>query len=89
MKYNLTLAKRSFCLRVSPQDIADKNQQKASIEADIQGFNADLDLEKEEKEGLAGQNAELHSQCDFRLKNYAIRAAAMRNEINALKDVEH
>ena len=91
-KYNeiqSDIGEKKLLLESVTEHIADKNQQKASIEADIQGFNADLEDTNEEKGGLANQKADLHRQCDFRLKNYPIRAAAMRNEINALKDVEH
>eukprot|EP00405_Crypthecodinium_cohnii_P024970 CAMPEP_0206486154 /NCGR_PEP_ID=MMETSP0324_2-20121206/40892_1 /ASSEMBLY_ACC=CAM_ASM_000836 /TAXON_ID=2866 /ORGANISM="Crypthecodinium cohnii, Strain Seligo" /LENGTH=690 /DNA_ID=CAMNT_0053964421 /DNA_START=96 /DNA_END=2168 /DNA_ORIENTATION=+ len=70
------------------KDIVNKSQQKAKSETDL--IEA-----KEAKEGvileleqLSKYNAELHSSCDFILKNFDLRQTARSEEVEALRQAK-
>jgi len=62
---------------------AGENQGKA--EAEKVEKEQERDGVAEELEDLAGENADLHSSCDYTLKNFDVRQGARDNEIEALK----
>merc|ERR1719399_1988685 len=62
---------------------AKENQGKA--EAEKAEKEQERDGVAEELEELAGENADLHSSCDYTLKNFDVRQGARDNEIEALK----
>jgi chromosome segregation ATPase len=55
--------------------------EKTKTEEELESVKADLD-------GLSTESADLHSQCDFLLKNFEIRQTARDQEIEALKQVK-
>merc|ERR1719504_306912 len=69
-------------------DITNKSEEKAKAESD----KVEAEVEKEavmtELEQLANEDADLHSSCDFVLKNFEIRQTAREQEIEALKQAK-
>merc|ERR1719316_546041 len=69
-------------------DITNKTEEKAKAEGD----KVEAEVEKEavmtELEQLANEDADLHSSCDFVLKNFEIRQTARDQEIEALKQAK-
>merc|ERR1719378_823750 len=55
--------------------------EKTKTEEELESVKADLD-------GLSTESADLHSQCDFLLKNFEIRQTGRDQEIEALKQVK-
>merc|ERR1719181_414445 len=70
------------------KDIVNKSESKAKAESEL----VEAEKEKEnvmlELEQLANYKAELHSSCDFILKNFDIRQTARDEEIEALKQAK-
>jgi len=66
-------------------DITNKSETKAQAEADKSEADAALEGTLSELMMLANESADLHSSCDFLLKNFDISQAARDDEIEALK----
>merc|ERR1719247_2701986 len=70
------------------KDIVHKSEVKAKAEADLVQANNDKDAVVLELEQLGNYKAELHSSCDFIVKNFEIRQQARDEEIEALKQAK-
>merc|ERR1719265_739510 len=70
------------------KDIVNKKESKATAEADQVEANKQLEAAMLELEQLANAKADLHSSCDFVLKNFEIRQTARDEEIEALKQAK-
>jgi len=70
------------------KDIVNKKESKATAEADQVEANKQLEATMLELEQLANAKADLHSSCDFVLKNFEIRQTARDEEIEALKQAK-
>jgi hypothetical protein len=70
------------------KDIVNKSESKARAEADNVEAKKDKEAAMLELEQLANYKAELHSSCDFVLKNFDIRQTARDEEIEALKQAK-
>jgi len=70
------------------KDIVNKSESKAKAEADLVEAKEDKEAVMLELEQLANYKAELHSSCDFVLKNFEIRQTARDEEIEALKQAK-
>merc|ERR1719454_2151780 len=66
-------------------DITNKSETKAQAEADKAEADTNLEGVLSELQMLANKSADLHSSCDFILKNFDIRQGARDDEIEALK----
>merc|ERR1719262_1010911 len=66
-------------------DITNKSETKAAAEASKVESDTSLEGVLSELEMLANESADLHSACDFVLKNFDIRQASRDEEIEALK----
>jgi len=75
-------------IEAKTNDITNKSEEKAKAESD----KVEAEVEKEavmtELEQLANEDADLHSSCDFVLKNFEIRQTARDQEIEALKQAK-
>jgi len=75
-------------IEAKSNDITNKSEEKAKAESD----KVEAEVEKEavmtELEQLANEDADLHSSCDFVLKNFEIRQTARDQEIEALKQAK-
>merc|ERR1719238_1905853 len=66
--------------------ITNKNEAKAKAEGEKTEAQTDLDATVSTLESLANQSFQLHSECDFVLKNFDIRQSSRDDEIEALKE---
>jgi septal ring factor EnvC (AmiA/AmiB activator) len=70
------------------KDIVNKSESRAKAESDLVEAKEDKEAVMLELEQLANYKAELHSSCDFVLKNFEIRQTARDEEIEALKQAK-
>jgi hypothetical protein len=70
------------------KDIVNKSETKAKAEADLVEAKKDKEAVMLELEQLSNYKAELHSSCDFVLKNFDVRQTARDEEIEALKQAK-
>merc|ERR1719238_800428 len=70
------------------KDIVNKSESKAKAEADLVEAKENKEAVMLEPEQLANYKAELHSSCDFVMKNFEIRQTARDEEIEALKQAK-
>merc|ERR1719506_2057551 len=70
------------------KDIVHKSEIKAKAEADLVQAKDDKDAVLLELEQLGNYKAELHSSCDFIVKNFDIRQTARDEEVEALKQAK-
>jgi len=70
------------------KDIVHKSKTKAKAEADLVQAKDDKDAVLLELEQLGNYKAELHSSCDFIVKNFEVRQTARDEEIEALKQAK-
>jgi hypothetical protein len=70
------------------KDIVNKSESKAKAESDLVEAKEDKEAVMLELEQLANYKAELHSSCDFVMKNFEIRQTARDEEIEALKQAK-
>merc|ERR550514_2639415 len=67
------------------KDLANKQRTKGKTEAEKLEEEVELDHTNSALEQLAQENADIHKNCDFLLKNYEVRTTARDQEIEALK----
>merc|ERR1719478_976978 len=70
------------------KSIVNKTEEKAQAEADKVEAETEKESTMAELEQLANESADLHSSCDFVLKNFEIRQTARDQEIEALKQAK-
>jgi len=70
------------------KDIANKADTKAQAEADKVEAEEERDNTLLDLEQLSNYNAELHSSCDYLLKNFDVRQTARDEEVEALKQAK-
>merc|ERR1719253_2246880 len=68
--------------------IVDKSEAKAQAEGDLVEAEQAKEAVLLELEQLANYKAELHSSCDFVLKNFDLRQSARDEEIDALRQAK-
>jgi chromosome segregation ATPase len=69
-------------------DIVSKSEAKGKAEVEKTKTEETLESVVAELDGLSTENADLHGECDFVLKNFEIRQTARSQEIEALKQVK-
>merc|ERR1719375_1496717 len=67
------------------KEIIDKTEAKAKAEIELSASEDQLDAVETDLGHLSDYNTQLHSSCDFVLKNFDIRQTARSQEIAALK----
>merc|ERR1719453_2541065 len=70
------------------KEITNKTEEKAKAEADKVEAESEKEALMTELEQLANESADLHSSCDFVLKNFEIRQTAREQEIEALRQAK-
>merc|ERR1719198_2789112 len=75
-------------IETKSEDIVNKSETKAKAEADLVEAKENKEAVMLELEQLANYKAELHSSCDFVMKNFEIRQTARDEEIEALKQAK-
>jgi len=75
-------------IEAKSKDIVNKSETKAKAEADLVEAKENKEAVMLELEQLANYKAELHSSCDFVVKNFEIRQTGRDEEIEALKQAK-
>merc|ERR1719254_436826 len=75
-------------IEAKSKDIVNKSETKAKAEADLVEAKENKESVMLELEQLANYKAELHSSCDFVMKNFEIRQTARDEEVEALKQAK-
>lgn len=70
------------------KSITDKEAAKAQMEGQLQDLNEKKSASTEELMGIAQMIQNLHSSCDFIMKNFDMRKEARTNEIESLKNAK-
>merc|ERR1719272_2888890 len=70
------------------KDIVSNSEARAKAEIEKTKNVESLDSTVAELDGLSSESADLHSQCDFVLKNFETRQTGRSEEIEALKQVK-
>jgi len=70
------------------KEITDKSAQKATDDADLERVKADLVQNFKDLEALNDVSNNVHSDCDFVLKNFEQRQADRTNEMDALNEAK-
>jgi hypothetical protein len=70
------------------KDIVNRSKAKATAEGDLVQKKTDEENVQIELEQLSNYNAELHSNCDFLVKNFDLRQEARAEEVEALKQAK-
>merc|ERR1740133_700157 len=75
-------------IEAKSKDIVNKSETKAKAEGDRVEAKEDKEAVMLESEQLGNYKAELHSSCDFVMKNFDVRQTARDEEIEALKQAK-
>jgi chromosome segregation ATPase len=86
--YEVTVAETKASVDEKAKDIATKQGTKAKLEEELVETTKDKDEVVVELEDLSKYNAELHTSCDYVLKNFDIRQKARDEEVEALKQAK-
>jgi len=86
--YEVTVAETKASVDEKAKDIATKQGTKAKTEEELVETTKDKDEVVLELEDLSKYNAELHTSCDYVLKNFDIRQKARDEEVEALKQAK-
>merc|ERR1719401_3044981 len=70
------------------ESVSSKTKAHATAKMDSETAKSDLDSTMGELEGLAKYEADMHSQCDFVLKNFEIRQKARMDEMEAIQQAK-
>jgi len=75
-------------IEAKSKDIINKSEVKAKKEADLVEAKEEKESVMVELEQLSNYNAELHSSCDFVMKNFELRQTARDEEVEALRQAK-
>jgi hypothetical protein len=75
-------------IEAKSKDIINKSETKAKAEDDLVEAKKEKESVMVELEQLANYNAELHSSCDFIMKNFDLRQTARDEEVEALRQAK-
>lgn len=75
-------------IEAKSKDIINKSETKSKAEEDLVEAKKEKESVMVELEQLANYNAELHSSCDFIMKNFDLRQTARDEEVEALRQAK-
>merc|ERR1712160_96198 len=75
-------------IEAKSKDIVNKSEVKAKKEGDLVQAKEEKESTMVELEQLSNYNAELHSSCDFVIKNFDLRQTARDEEVEALRQAK-
>merc|ERR1712224_1024844 len=75
-------------IEAKSKDVVNKSEEKAKAEADLVETKEEKESVMVELEQLSNYNAELHSSCDFIMKNFDLRQTARDEEVEALRQAK-
>merc|ERR550514_721681 len=83
--YESFVTETNASIEAKSKSIVSKGEAKAKAEGDKVQAETEEEAVMGEIETLANENADLHKQCDFTLKNFELRQGTRDDEIEALK----
>lgn len=86
--YEKLISDSNAAIKALQNKVVAKSQAKLDAEKDKREASSDLADTIKELEGLAKYNAELHTECDYVVKNFDLRQNARRDEIVALQEAK-
>jgi len=86
--YEDMVAETNASIDKKTKEQANKAEEKAKGEGNLNQANSDKEAALLEMEELANYKAELHQSCDFIMKNFELRQTARDEEIEALKQAK-
>jgi septal ring factor EnvC (AmiA/AmiB activator) len=75
-------------IKAKSEEIINKQEAKGNKEQDLTAAEADLEDVKVDLEQLGNEKTDLHSQCDFFIKNFDVRQEAQTQEVEALQQAK-
>jgi chromosome segregation ATPase len=87
-EYELFIADSKEKRQADAKSVADKEESKANLESDLEGYKAAVLSATKELEANAKYVSSLHSQCDFLMNFYEVRTKARSGEIGSLQDAK-
>merc|ERR1711916_411929 len=73
-------------MKALKKTIVNLKGEKAELDGTIQGLKARLEASAVELDNLAKENLDLHTRCDFLLKNFDKRRTSRTTEVEALQE---
>jgi hypothetical protein len=86
--YEALIADTNASVENLTKEITSKSKAKAQAKKDLSATGSDLADAIKELENLGKTNADLHSDCDYYMKNFAIRQKARQEEIEAMQQAK-
>merc|ERR1719498_1364183 len=86
--YEAFVKETNESIEAKSKDVANKSETKSEAEADLVEAKQNLASTMATLEELANYKAELHSSCDFVLKNFDVRQTARDEEVEPLKQAK-
>jgi hypothetical protein len=86
--YDALVKNTNASIKMKGKDLVNKSESKAKAETDLVDLKKDQAATALELEQLAKYKAQLHSSCDFILKNFDVRQTARDEEVQALKQAK-
>ncbi|CAK0877237.1 unnamed protein product, partial [Prorocentrum cordatum] len=86
--YEAFVIETNASIEAKGKAIVNKSEEKAKAEERLVAAQADLDSVTTELGELADYGAQLHSSCDFTLKNFDLRQEARMEEMDALRQAK-
>lgn len=87
-QYEAVVADTNASVATLQKQVATKTKEKADTEKAKIDNDADVQATVDDLEGLSKDNANLHGECDFLLKNFDTRQEARSQEIEALQQAK-
>jgi len=75
-------------IKAKSEEIINKQEAKGNKEQDLTAAEADLEDVRVDLEQLGNEKTDLHSQCDFFIKNFDVRQEAQTQEVEALQQAK-
>jgi hypothetical protein len=86
--YDALVKNTNASIKMKSKDLVNKSESKAKAETDLVDLKKDQSAAALELEQLANYKGQLHSSCDFLLKNFDVRQTARDEEVQGLKQAE-
>jgi len=86
--YEAFVTETNASIEAASNSIANKSEERANTEAELVETKESKEAVELELEHLSNYNAELHTACDFVLKNFEVRQTARDEEVEALKQAK-
>ena len=86
--YESLIADTNNAVAALMEEVVTKSKNKAKATKDLIQTDSDISDTQKEIDGLNKENADLHAECDYVLKNFDVRQKARGEEIEALQQAK-